>query len=124
MSKISAKQLKVAGLILLLIPIALLLMLTVGETVGGDISGLGHLIQLAPLVILAIFAWKKPDLGGKILVVIAVLLAIIGLAPVVLLRAVGREGMGIGALIGAMLLLFVPPIISGLLFIASARKGA
>ena len=56
MSKISAKQLKIAGLIPLLIPIALLLMLTVGETVRGDLSGLAHLIMLAPLVILAIFA--------------------------------------------------------------------
>ena len=123
MSKISAKQLKVAGLMLLLIPIILLLMFTVGETLSGDLSGLGHLIQLAPLVILAIFAWKKPALGGKILVVIGVLLAIIGLAPMILLRAAGREGMEIGALIGVMLTLFLPPIISGLLFVASARKG-
>ena len=127
MAEISAKQLKIAGLVILVFPIAILLLFTIGETVGGDISGLGHLIQLAPLVILAIFAWKKPDLGGKILVVIAVLLAIIWLAPAVLLRAVGREGMEIGALISTMLfmlLLFVPPIISGLLFIASARKRA
>ena len=127
MPKLSAKQLKVAGLIPLLIPIAILLLFTIAETVGGDISGLGHLIQLAPLVILAIFAWKKPDLGGKILVVIAVLLAIIGGAPMFLFRATSEEGMGIGALISTMLfmlLLFVPPIISGLLFIASARKGS
>ena len=66
-------------------------MLTVGETVRGDLSGLAHLIMLVPLVILAIFAWKKPNLGGKTLVVIAVLLAIIYLANAVLLRAVGRE---------------------------------
>lgn len=117
MAKISAKQLKVAGLILLLIPIAFLLLFTIAETVGGDISGLGHLIQLAPLVILAIFAWKKPDLGGKILVVIAVLLAIIYLALVVP-RFEGRAGSGV------LLLVFLPPVISGLLFIVSARKGS
>lgn len=127
MGNISAKKFKIAGLVILLIPIAILLLFTIAETVGGDISGLGHLIQLAPLVILAIFAWKKPDLGGKILVVIAVSLAIIGGAPVFLFRAMSEEGMGIGALISTMLfmlLLFVPPIISGLLFIASARKGS
>ena len=116
MAKISAKQLKIAGLVILLYPIALLLLFTIAETVGGDISGLGHLIQLAPLVILAIFAWKKPDLGGKILVVIAALLAITYLVLVVP-RFEGRLGSG-------MLLLFGTPIISGLLFIASARKGA
>jgi hypothetical protein len=132
MSKLSAKQLKIAGLIPLLIPIAFLLLFTIAETVGGDISGLGHLIQLAPLVALAIFAWKKPELGGKILVGIALLLAIIYLVSTIVFGFVyreemEREGMGIIALIGSMLtmlLLFVPPIISGLLFIASARKGS
>lgn len=123
MDKISAKQLKIAGLVILLFPIAFLLLFTIAETVSGDISGLGHLIQLAPLVILAIFARKKPDLGGKIFVVIGVLLAIIYLA-IAIPRTVGREGMGIGVLIGTMLLFFVPPIISGLLFIVSARKGS
>lgn len=122
MAKMSAKQLKVAGLTLLLIPVAVLLILTIGETVGGDLSGLAHLVMLAPLVILAIFAWKKPSLGGKILVVIASLLWIIDLANAVLLRVVGREGMGIGPLIGTGMLIFVPLIISGLLFMASARK--
>jgi hypothetical protein len=124
MSKLSAKQLKVAGLIPLLIPIAFLLLFTIAETVGGDISGLVHLIQAAPLIILAIFAWKKPELGGKILVVIAVLLAITGLAHAVLVRVMGMEGMGIGPLISGVLLFLVPPIISGLLFVASARKRA
>ena len=123
MAKISAKQLKIAGLIPLLIPIALFLMLTVGEIVGGDISGLGGLVLPAQLVILAIFAWKKPDLGGKILVVISILLLIIVLAPQVLYRVEG--GMGIeSSVVGVWLLLYVPPIISGLLFIASARKGS
>jgi hypothetical protein len=126
MSKLSAKQLKIAGLIPLLIPIALLLLFTVAETVGGDLSGLGHLIMLAPLLILAIFAWKKPDLAGKILVVVGVLLLILSLAQAVLVRVVVREemGMGIGALIGTGLVVYVPLIISGLLFIASARKGS
>jgi hypothetical protein len=125
MAKLSAKQLKVAGLIPLLIPIALLLLFTIAETVGGDLSGLGHLIMLAPLVALAVFAWKKPDLGGKIIVVIGVLLTIIGLAPAVLFRVVSsEEGMGIGAMIGTGLIVYVPIIISGLLFRASARKGS
>jgi hypothetical protein len=124
MSKFSAKQLKVAGLIPLLIPIALLLLFTVAETVGGDISGLGHLIMLAPLLVLAVFAWKKPDLAGKILVVIGVLLAILGLAQAVLARVVVGEGMGIGALIGTGLVIYVPIITSGLLFRAAARKGS
>jgi hypothetical protein len=124
MSRLSAKRLKVAGLIPLLIPIALLFLFTVAETVGGDISGLGHLIQAAPLIILAIFAWKKPALAGKILVAIAVLLAISTLAHAVIVGVMGMEGMGIVAQISVVLLFFVPAIISGLLLIASARKRA
>jgi hypothetical protein len=122
MSKISAKQLKIAGLIPLLIPIALLLLFTIAETVGGDISGLGHLIQLAPLIILAIVAWKRPSLAGKIIIVIGVLLALSSLPHVVLLVVGSGEGMGIGALIGTGLVIYVPLIISGVLLIASARK--
>lgn len=118
MAKISAKQLKIAGLISVLIPIALFLI-----SIGGDISGLDHLIIFAPFVLLAIFSWKKPDLGGKILVVISILLLIIVLAPQVLYRVEG--GIGIeSSVVGVWLLLYVPPIISGLLFIASARKGS
>lgn len=124
MAKISAKQLKIVGLTILLLPIALLLLFTIGETVSGDISGLGHLIQAAPLIVLAIFAWRKACLGGKILVAIASVLVIISLAPTVLLRVMGGEGMGIGALIGTGLLVYIPLIVSGLLFIASARKRA
>ena len=124
MSKLSAKQLKVGGLIPLLIPIAVLLLFTIAETVGGDISGLGHLIQAAPLVILAIFAWKKPELAGKILVVIAVLLAISSLAHAVIVGVMGIEGMGIVAQISVVLLFFVPPFVSGLLLIASTRRRA
>ena len=124
MSKLSAKHLKVGGLIPLLIPITFLLLFTVAETIGGDISGLGHLIQAAPLIMLAIFAWKKPELAGKILVVIAVLLAISSLAHAVIVRVMGMEGMGIGPLISGVLLFFVPAIISGLLLIASARNRA
>ena len=59
MSKVSGKQFKIAGLILLLIPIALILPLAVGETVGRDlVGGPPHLLQIALLVVVTIFACK------------------------------------------------------------------
>ncbi|OGY26459.1 MAG: hypothetical protein A2Z24_00400 [Candidatus Woykebacteria bacterium RBG_16_44_10] len=124
MSKVSGKQFKIAGLILLLIPIALILPLAVGETVGGDlVGGLTHLLQIALLVVVTIFTWKKPDLGGKILVGITILLAIIYLV-VMVNRATDGAVMGTGEIIIPMLPLFGLPIVSGLLFITSARKGS
>src|SRR4030066_2222234 len=122
MSKVSGKQFKIAGLILLLIPIALILPLAVGETVGGDlVGGLTHLLQIALLVVVTIFTWKTPDLGGKILVGITILLAIVYLV-VVVNRATDGAVMGTGEIIIPMLPLFGLPIVSGLLFITSARK--
>lgn len=37
---------------LLLLPIGFLLFFTVGEVLSGDLSGLGHLLQLAPFLVL------------------------------------------------------------------------
>jgi hypothetical protein len=34
----------------------------------GDITGLQHFVQVAPLVLLAIVAWKRPRIGGRALI--------------------------------------------------------
>jgi hypothetical protein len=45
MSKNKTKGIKIAALVITGIPLAILLLFAIGETVGGDWSGLGHLIQ-------------------------------------------------------------------------------
>jgi len=62
-----AKPWKVAAMILLAFSAGVLLLFTVAETMGGDLSGLGHLIQLLPVVVLMWFGWRNPRLGGWLL---------------------------------------------------------
>jgi FtsH-binding integral membrane protein len=54
---------------------AILLLFMVGETLGGDWSGLGHLIQLIPVVLLMWLGWKRPLLGGIFLFLLSLLAA-------------------------------------------------
>ncbi|CCF84752.1 DUF7670 domain-containing protein [Nitrolancea hollandica] len=107
-----AMRFKIVGLILLLIPVLILTFFAVGESIGGDLSGLGHLIQAAPLVILALLAWKRPRAGGLLLIGLGTLLAL-GF----LLFTNNPEPI-------AILLVFGPPILSGLLFLMAARRQA
>src|SRR5579871_3595626 len=56
-----------AGIGILLVPIALLLLLAAGEAMGGDPGGLVRLLLAAPLVILALLAWRFPAACGRFL---------------------------------------------------------
>jgi len=57
------KGLKIVALIPPGLAIAVLLMFMIGETAGGDVSGLGHLIQAIPIALLMWLGWKRPLLG-------------------------------------------------------------
>lgn len=115
MLALSATQLKIAGLALLLLPVGFLLIFAIGETLGGDLSGLQHLVQAAPLVLLALLAWSLPTLGGVVLLVIGGLLA---LAYPLLIR-----GLPVGTLLLVEAILFAPAVLSGLLFVLAGRRG-
>jgi hypothetical protein len=67
------KGLKVLALIFPGLTLAILLLFAFGETIGGDWSGLGHLIQAAPIVLLMWLGWKRPLWGGIFLVVLSFL---------------------------------------------------
>ena len=68
---------KILGEALLFIPILLLLMFGIGEMSSGITGSLQHIIQLIPMVILAIISWQYPRSGGFILIAAALILAII-----------------------------------------------
>lgn len=51
------------GITLTVIPLAILLLFTLGEVTSGDISGLSHLFQALPLVIIFYLAVKQPLVG-------------------------------------------------------------
>lgn len=108
----SKKLARNIALVILLVPISFLLLFTFGEIFSGDISGLSHLIQLAPIIIVLIVALKKPLIGGALFSVISALFGILYLVTVPFNPI---------TILIVELVLFLPPFIAGLLFIYSAR---
>lgn len=112
--KISPKSLKIAGLGILCISLVLLLVLGVGEMSGGIYSGLQHFIQAIPIVLFMYLAWVKPKIGGIILILISIVLALLYLFfPPVGMPSIYR--------IENTLLLFSPLLLSGTLFLRSSQ---
>jgi hypothetical protein len=105
--------LKRIGVGLLLIPLGFLLLFTVGEIFSGDLSGLSHLIQAAPVLFLIILSIKKPFMAGLFLLIIGLVLGI--LYPF-------RVPFEIQTILLVEIILFLPPVISGVLLILSAKK--
>jgi hypothetical protein len=71
----NTKGLKIVALIFPGITLAILLLFTIGETVGGDWSGLGHLLQAIPIGLLMWLGWKRPLWGGIFLLTLSLLVS-------------------------------------------------
>jgi hypothetical protein len=109
----AAKKLRSAALALAVLPIIALLVLTAAELVGGDISGVQHLFQIAPLALLVWAAWRWPEAGGIVLATVGLGLAMV--YPVL-------TGLPARTVVVTEVLLFVPVILAGALFVVSARS--
>jgi len=92
------------------IPLVILLLFAIGETVGGDWSGLGHLIQAIPIALLMWLGWKRPLWGGTLLLVLSLIAAYSFANP---LRGVDW--------LSPLLVIIAPLILSGILFLGAAR---
>lgn len=104
-------RVKIAGVALLLVPIGLLLLFAIGE--GPE--GVQHLVQLAPLLALALLAWYRPRLGGA-------LIAAGGLGLALAYPFVFHAPLG--TTLGVIALFFGPAILAGVLFLlAGAGPG-
>lgn len=64
---------RIAALIFPGISLVILLLFAIGETVGGDWSRLGHLIQAIPIALLMWLGWKRPLWGGILLLVLSLI---------------------------------------------------
>jgi len=104
------KGIKIAAMIFPGIPLSILLLFAIGETVGGDWSGLGHLIQVVPIVLLMWLAWKRPLWGGISLLILSLIAAYSFANP---LR--GTDWLA------PLLIIVAPLILSGVLFLSAAR---
>jgi hypothetical protein len=65
--------LKIAALIFPALAIAVLLLFALGETIGGDWGGLGHLVQTIPIGLLMWLGWNRPLWGGMFLLILSLL---------------------------------------------------
>jgi hypothetical protein len=68
-----ARALKVAALVFPGAAVAILLLFALGETVEGDWSGLGHLVQAIPVGLGMWLGWKRPLWGGLFFLVLSLL---------------------------------------------------
>lgn len=103
------KTLKIIALVFPGLTMAILLLFALGETIGGDWSGLGHLLQAIPICLLMWLGWKRPFWGGIFLLVLSLL------ASYALAEALRGPGWHI-----RMLIMVAPLILSGILLLTAA----
>jgi len=104
------KTMKIIALIPSGLVVGILLLFLIGETVSGDWSGLGHLIQAIPIAFLMWLGWKRPLWGGILLLVLS-LIAVYSFANP--LRGVNW--------LAPLLIVVAPLILSGILFLSAAQ---
>ena len=102
----SAHWLRIAGLFPLGLQVVIFLIFGVGEMAGGDLSGAGHLLQVAVPALLGILAWLKPLEGGAALFVLGFVFSM------VTAMSVPEDAV----MSPAIMILAAPQIVSGVLF--------
>jgi hypothetical protein len=104
----SAHWLRIAGLIPLGLQVAIFLLFGVGEMAAGDLSGAGHLLQVAVAALLGILAWMRPLEGG---------VALFGGATLFLVGMVTSISFPESAVMSpAIVIIAAPQVVSGALF--------
>jgi hypothetical protein len=81
-----------------------------GETASGDWSGLGHLVQAVPIVLLMWLGWKRPLWGGILLLLLGFFTAI-----------TFSDALRGPEWLAPFLILVAPLLLSGLLLLWAAR---
>lgn len=106
-----ARWLRIAEVIPLGLQLAFYLVISIGETISGDLSSAGQLVLAAVILLLCILAWLRPLEGG------AALIAITASMIVVATTSVLEPSRPASSLLSPMInLVAAPQIISGVLF--------
>jgi hypothetical protein len=71
-----AKGLKITALVLMSLLTAFFLFMGIGEMVGGDFSGIGHLFPVVLVIFMMWLGWKKPFASGIFLLLVGFLYSI------------------------------------------------
>ena len=113
-----ARWLLYLGLLVLGLYAAFYLVFAVGESLGGDPSGLAHLAPAFLLVLLIYLAHRRPVESGWVLLGLGLVTAIYTLIPYFLIPV---EGGGAGSVFSpAILITAAPLLLAGLLLLAAA----
>jgi len=107
-----ARRAKIAALALLGLGVVFYLLFAVGETAGGDISGVQHFPPAAILAVLMWVGWRRPRTAGIVLLALAVLLVVVGVPIFVV---------GDRPLLSLALVLVLPSVVTGLLLVWAGR---
>ena len=108
----SAHWLRIVGLIPLGLQVAIFLLFGIGEMASGDLSGAGHLLQVAVTALLGILAWMRPLEGGAAIFGLAALF-IVGFIVAVVTSIPLPESTAISP---GIMIMAAPQIVSGALF--------
>jgi hypothetical protein len=106
----NVKALKIVALIPTGVTLVILLLFAVGESAGGDWSGLGHLIQALPIAFLMWLGWKNPLWGGILFLLLA-FLALLSFSD----AFQGQDWLA------PFLIIIAPLLLSGLLFLGASQ---
>jgi hypothetical protein len=104
-----------AGLGLLVVPVGFFCLFAVGEAASGDLSGLSHLLQALPIVLLGAAALRWPTAAGATLLVI-------GLGIMVAYAAVTADRFE-AATIAIVEVVLAFPVVSGALLVLAGRSS-
>lgn len=106
----NVKSLKIIGLLPVGFLLAVSLIFAVGESAGGDLSGLMHLVPVIVLGVAIWLCWRLPLWGGVLLLAMALFRAL-ALIPELFLRPPGSVWSP------SLVMLILVPAISGGLFL-------
>jgi hypothetical protein len=112
-------RLKTVGLALLVVPLGFLGLFAAGEVADGDVSGLSHVAQGLPLVLVAAVAYRWPAQAGAVLIVV-------GLAIVIAYAVIAAPRFEVATIAIVETILAVPVVSGALLLLAgnsSNRSG-
>jgi hypothetical protein len=116
-----ATRLKIAASALIALPAVVLLVMALGEMLGGDLTGAQHIPEAAALLLLLAAGWRYPRVTGVLLLGIGAVVFVFWLVLLLTQAEPAFRGLAILMWIGVALLLFAPPLVAGSLLLKAAQ---
>jgi len=113
-------RLKLLATVLLAVPAGVLLLFAIAEVAAGEVSGVQHIPEALPLLLLVVAAWRYPRWAGIALLTVGTMLLGVWL---VWIFAGGHTGRGeIVGWFAAAVIFFGLPLVAGWLLLRASRR--